>query len=353
MTTGGFHYHELSLDSYKIFGTDLRLKSSFVLDLNRNANYFGTGEKTVRGKLTDSSGRTYSTMEDYTRDFLEKQVAGEYSNYKYNKYQYLDPNYWADIYGSVTDEVFWVAGVKIAWWDIKSWQGREYEVRGETSSASETLLDRERPDGYDGGFYNTVRFGIAWNTLDYEPDPRRGFNIDYSFETCQRWFGSESAYYRSTLGARQYWPPWKPLTFALRLAYTSAQGDIPFFDMDYFVFPYRRQSGLGGNRTLRGYPLNRFVARTMTLANLEVRYSIFEINPGGQRFEFKVLLFYDAGNAYDHPEGPVTSPRPADYKQCAGAGLVIAWNQATIIHLYYGASAETSAISIDFMHAIQ
>ncbi len=154
---------------------------------------------------------------------------------------------------------------------------------------------------------------------------------------------------------------WRPAVLdALQAAHLGASSglyirpeDIPFFDMDYFVFPYRRQSGLGGNRTLRGYPLNRFVARTMTLANLEARYSIFEMTPGGQRFEFKAVIFYDAGNAYDHPEGPVASPRFNDYKQCAGAGLVIAWNQATIIHAYYGVSSETDAISVDFMHTIQ
>ena len=36
-----------------------------------------------------------------------------------------------------------------------------------------------------------------------------------------------------------------------------------------------------------------------------------------------------------------------------GGGIVIAWNQATIIHIYYGMSDETSALSIDFKHAIQ
>ena len=354
MTTNGFNYHELNLDCYNVFGTDIRLKSAFVLDINKNANYFGVGQKTTQQKLTNPlTGETYDTMNGYADDFLEKPVAGEYTNYKYNKYQYIDPNYWADLYGDITEEIHWIAGFRIAYWDIKSWQGRKFEFEGETSKSGETLLDIERPLGYSGGFYNTVRIGIVWDNQDYAPDPRRGFNIDYNFETCQKFLGSESTYYRSTLGARYHWTPVRPLTFAFRLGYTSAQQDVPFFDMAWFSFPYKRQAALGGNRSLRGYPLNRFVARTMTLANVELRYSFAEITPWGQRFEFKAVVFYDAGNAYDKPFRPFYEPRFEDYKHCGGAGLVIAWNQATIIHCYYGMSPETSAISIDFSHAIQ
>ncbi|PKL37539.1 MAG: hypothetical protein CVV44_14415 [Spirochaetae bacterium HGW-Spirochaetae-1] len=343
MTLLGYHYDEINLDYYNMFGTNLRLKSALVLDMNKNANFYGVGAKTTSRGLTDNLGNSYDTMKDYEDAFLN----GIHS--KFDKYQYIKPNYFADVYGDITKEFTWVAGFRIAYWDLSSWDGKKFD--GDIQDP--TRLDLETPYGKDGALYNTLRMGIAWNTLDYEPDPRAGFNIDYSLETSQKWLGSESYYFRNTVGARYYYTPWKPLTFAIRLGYTSSQLDMPFYEMNWFAFPYARQQGLGGNRTLRGFPSNRFVAKTMTMGNLEVRYSFWEWTPGSERFEFKVVAFYDAGNAYDDPFHPIYKPRFGDYQHCGGGGLVIAWNQATLVHFYFGASKETTAISVDFMHAIQ
>ncbi len=241
--------------------------------------------------------------------------------------------------------------------DIDPWDGRKFEigVLGGDSyrQTQETLLHQIQPMGYEGGWTNFARIGIALDTRDFEPDPNNGVYIDYAFEISDGALGSEYDYFRSTTGLRGYVSPFRNFVVAGRMAYTDSSGDVPFYEMSTFAFLLNRYNGLGGYRTLRGYMEDRFVAKTMTMGNLEMRYRFAEITPGGQRFAFKVIAFYDVGNVYDNAVDPVDEPRWGDYKQAYGGGLVIAWNMNTIIHFYYGVSAEESAISINFMHSLE
>lgn len=123
-----------------------------------------------------------------------------------------------------------------------------------------------------------------------------------------------------------------------------------FFKMGYFGFSLNRQTALGNNRTLRGYREQRFVGNTMTVGNAELRWKFAEINPWDQNFQFKITVFYDAGNVYDKAKDPLTEPCFGNYHHGYGGGLVIAWNMATIVHFYFGMSKEDSSISVDFSH---
>ncbi len=162
--------------------------------------------------------------------------------------------------------------------------------------------------------------------------------------------GSDYDFDRHTAAARIFLNPFSPIVLALRGAYTDANGDVPFFEMNKFAFALSRWDGLGGNRTLRGFKQDRFVGRTMTMGNAEVRLSFAEIAGVGQRFEFKVIGFVESGNVYDKAGDPFNEPRWNDYKTSYGGGLVIAWNLATIIHAYYGVSAEDTGIFVNFEH---
>jgi len=80
---------------------------------------------------------------------------------------------------------------------------------------------------------------------------------------------------------------------------------------------------------------------------------MFEISGYGQRFVFKLVGYFDAGNPYDVADDPFAPPMWNDYKYSYGGGLVVAWNQATIIHFLYSQSRESVQISIDFDNYIQ
>ncbi len=349
-TTKNYQFHELTLDAYNIFGSNVRFNSTLCVEINKNAAYFGTGADAASGRLTNPvTGHSYNTMSGYMEDFLKK---GDRSHYKYNRYQYTAPKWKADFYSVLVSHLIWSAGLRAAYTDVKSWKGRSFRLNGSSYVSGETLFDRERPFGADGGFTNVIRLGIGWKDLDYIPDPRRGIYADLCFDISRKFFGSVSDYIHGAAGIRGYVSPVADVTLASRIAMTSAFGDIPFFEMGYFPFMNGMQQGLGGNRTLRGYCLGRFTAKTMTLANLEIRYSFLKTGFLDQIFDLKLILFTDAGNAYDKTEDPFISPRWRDYKICGGAGLAAAWNLATVIHFYYGVSREDSAVSVDLSHAI-
>ena len=350
MTTTGKMYHELNLDNYNVLGTKYRVKAFFAYDYDQNANFFGVGSITTERKLFDSSFNTYDTYADYFDEFLD---AGNKENYKYNKYQIAKPTFNLDFFGPIANNINFILGVQVMYADIKTWQGKDFKIKGdEYTQLNPTLFDILDPTGADGGWTNNFRVGIAYDTRDFEPDPTKGTNIDYSFVISPKAMGSEEYYNRSTVGARYWLTPVKDLTFVGRVAYTNAFGDIPFYEAPYFWFPFKRQHGLGANRTLRGYKKYRFVGETMTCANAEARFKFWEVAGGGQRFVFKVAVYGDIGNAYDDWDEPFSDPRWDDYKYSYGAALVIAWNQATIVHFAYSMSPEDSAISIDFDHAI-
>jgi hypothetical protein len=363
-TTLGQSYHELHWDQYRLFGTNLRLQSSMVYENNISAYYYGIGART-----TEQPGLTYryaanhtvfhsaSSWENVFKRYAINPAVGFPLGYhgfgKYNNFILTRPRFYSNLNGQLMENVFFNVGISASWTGIETWNLHRFETNGHRWYSTDTQLRDEHPRGIEGGWVNIVRFGIAYRTIDFEPDPTRGAHVDYNFETSQRFLGSDYVYYRHTFGARYYLTPLEPLTLACRLAYTSSARNVPFYEMSWFNFPLQLQSGLGGNRTLRGYPTNRFVAKTMTLCNLEARFRVYEISGFGQRFVFKLVGYFDAGNAYDMAGDPFAHPRWNDYKYSYGGGLVIAWNQATIIHFLYSQGRESSQISIDFDHSIQ
>ena len=351
MTTKWSQYHELNMDWYNIFGTNFRVNTALVYDAKLAEFYFGTGARTTAVGLQAADGTSYDNFADYEKGFLNSD-GNVYS--KYNLYEYKKPNWFANLYGTISEDFKYIVGLRIAYTDINDYSGDAATDAADAASARVTKLGLETPLGYGGGWTNYLMIGVAWNTLDYEPDPRNGFNLDFSFKTSGIWLGSEYDNYRETLAGRYYLTIWKPVTFAFRLGYTMSQGEMPFYDMGYFEFPYGRQAGLGGNRTLRGFPNNRFVGKNMILGNIEARWSFAEVTPWGQRFEFKLVGFYDVGNVYDEAYHLFSKPKFGDYQHSGGAGLVVAWNQATIIHVYWAMSAEYMAqIYVNFEHAIK
>jgi len=352
-TTGGWQYHEWNVDRLKIFGSNFRVKTSVVFEKKLNANYFGQGAETTINPLT-ANNKEYDKYEDYQSEFLK---ANNYTNYKFNNYTITAPKFSIDLYYYLGEYFKFLLGYQVRRVDIDSWFDREFEIGvfgGDTyRQTQQTLLDLDRPTGYEGGWTNFARIGLALDTRDFEPDPNNGVYIDYAFEVSDNSLGSEYDYVRSTTGFRGYVSPFRNFVMAARVAYTDTSGEVPFYEKSYFAFLLNRYNGLGGYRTLRGYMEDRFVANTMTMGNIEFRYRFGEINPGGQLFAFKIIAFCDTGNAYDNAGDPFDEPRWGDYKTAYGGGLVIAWNMNTIIHFYYGVSAEESAISINFMHSLE
>jgi outer membrane protein assembly factor BamA len=207
-----------------------------------------------------------------------------------------------------------------------------------------------RARGCNGGFNNSLKLGLAFDTRDFEPDPNSGAFIELTTELAGRPIGSQFDWARATFSPKFFWSPFPKLAdlvVATRLVGQVQTADTPIFSMNELSFTDVNREGLGGLRTMRGYKLNRFVGRALALANIEVRWTFAEIHPlRRQRFAFMIVPFFDVGRVFDS----IYDFELARFRHAQGAGFRIAWNQATIINFDYGISREGQALYINFNH---
>jgi outer membrane protein assembly factor BamA len=345
-TTNGRQYDRLSLDMPYVAGTKYRVKTEFTYEFNLNENYFGVGEKASHRSLADNTGREYAKMDD-----LESALEGTpYA--KWNNYTLTRPGYSFYLFRDLGDQIKLMAGYEIKSAMVETWKGRSFDGKDQQL----TLLDVERnaltdlAGGRLGGLVSMIRFGIAYDTRDFEPNPNKGYYIDYCMEVSDETIGSDFRFLKNNFQAMYFVTLVPSLVLATRAGYTTVAGDMPFYEESFFGFALARKKGLGGSDTMLGYKKNRFVAKTMTLANVELRWQFAETTAGKQRFGFQLVGFADAGNAYDEAKDPVTNPNWSYYHFSYGGGIAIAWNLSTIVKVYYGMSEEDSNISIDFEH---
>lgn len=358
-TTFGYQYHELNWDAPYIKNSLFRLRSALVYEKNIWANYFGTGARTM-GAVSDGyfaslgqEGR-YDKYSEYNKELRKVDNDGT-TNSAFNRYAFERPAYVAflerDFFGGIVRSQF---GVHIGRYNIRDLKGSKVQTDFGEATSKDTLLGIENAQGkvrgYNGGWHNLVRLGVAIDTRDFEPDPNKGQMFEFIVDTSNRLWGSTFNFARYTISERVYYSPfekWVDLVLAARAVYTQAVGEMPFYSLDQFSSTERiYQGALGGLRSLRGYKASRFMATNMALANFEIRWTMFDFTVAGQHFAPILAPFFDIGSAFDRPQDINRSVWRYSY----GAGLRIAWNQATIIMVDYGMSQEDSNLFINFNH---
>lgn len=151
------------------------------------------------------------------------------------------------------------------------------------------LLQEQQPFGYDGGFLNTLGTGIKWDSRDSELDPSEGFYARLDGELMSRlWFSDYDMQKISIEYSTYYTFPWlDDLRIAGRLGASQVFGDVPFW----------KNPPIGGEETLRGYPIERFRDKGRVFYNLELRKWLFEIR--SVQLRFGAQAFTDGGRVID------------------------------------------------------
>lgn len=357
-TTLGYEYHEVNWDSPYIANSLFRLRSAAVFEKNTWANFYGNNARSMNALGTNGVsgvGQAYDKYSDFNNELRRIDTTSGMTNAAYNHYSYERPAFTAmlerDMFGGIVRPQFGLQISKYSIWDLA---GSQVKADGGDATSKDTLLTDYNKNGlitgYNGGWNNTLRFGIAIDTRDYEPDPNKGQMFEAIAEVSNKAYGSEFNFARYTVSEKFFISPFEKLVdlvIAGRVAYTQAVGDVPFYVKDQFSSTERvYQGALGGLRSLRGYKASRFVANNIALANLELRWTMFEFSVLGQNFAPILVPFFDIGSAFDKPGDVATSI----WKYSYGAGLRIAWNQATIIMVDYALSKEDSNMFINFSH---
>jgi outer membrane protein assembly factor BamA len=329
-TTGGYQQHVLSYDGFYVADSPYRIRAVLTYERNINANYFGTGTATLAD--LEYAGRSYSTY-----DAAVNAAGPRYFHYGYERPQ-----------GQVLlERTLWGGRVRGLY-------GINVQHVAVTRDAA-TKLGRDCAAGLavgcDGGWNDTLRAGVSFDTRDFDPDPRSGVFVDTTAHWSAKGFGSFANYLRWTTAARVYvspFPKLAELVIAGRVLYSVQSASVPFFSMNTLATAggsddATDQSGLGGERTLRGYRQDRFVGRVASGANAEVRWTFVRFPLFAQHFSLQIAPFVDAGRVFDRVELSF-----ADWKAAAGAGLRVGWNRSTIVMFDFGASREDAGFYVDF-----
>jgi outer membrane protein assembly factor BamA len=324
----------LAYDGYYIFDTPYRLRAVLGYERATNANYFGNGAASLAD--LHYGGTSFSTY--------DAAVAAAGSRY----YAFLFERPQAQV---ALERTFFGGRVRALYGLQAQYESvARYDAPGApTKLGADCVAGLAR--GCDGGWNNTVRAGISFDTRDFDPDPRSGVFVDTTAQWSARGFGSTFDYIRWTSAARAYVSPFPALAdvvLAGRVLYSIQSAGVPFFAMDALAMAgsiddFTGQAGLGGERTLRGYRQDRFIGLVAAASSAEVRWTFVRFPLLGQRFSLQVAPFVDAGRVFDR-----VSLTFDDWKVAGGAGLRIGWNRSTIVMIDYGVSREDTGLYIDF-----
>lgn len=197
--------------------------------------------------------------------------------------------------------------------------------------------------GLDGGWISLVQAALLYDTRDFEPDPTRGYYFEIANEFSNPAIGSAYAFNKLFIQAKAYYKlPWgKRTVLAGRWGAGNIFGEnAPFFEFQDQWSPDGSINALGGRQSLRGYRPNRFLARAMWFANIELRIRLVDLSLGSEHFGIGIAPFFDVGTVRDNWLALNFERLRFSY----GAGLRIAWNQSTMISLDYGHSSEDDLV---------
>lgn len=359
----------VSWDAPYFLDSAYRLKSDVYYDSNLNNQYFGIGNEGLKPlsyrERNQESGRINrnSTFEDFenANSFARDKGKGEFvSTQKYHNYQF-------ETFGgsfNVDKTIFQVfrvwTGVEFSKNIVRLYDNRWTESKEPLTEFSFPVREAEskvtedskanKIQGINGGYLNYLRFGIAYDTRDYEPDPDSGWLIEYNFSKAERSIGSDYGFHRHFGQIKNFYQPFpryfEEFVIAQRVALTKVEGEVPFFDYRYMFSIDGPMEGLGGLTSNRGYRQERFFGPVIGFYNIELRFRIGEFHVGDNFFQVSLVPFYDVGRVWDK----VKEINFLGYKHSRGLGLRFVWDQSTVILFDYAQSKEDQLFYIDIGH---
>ncbi len=317
-TTRGIGDYSYRLDSKYILPASLRLtlEARYIASLFEPYHGPGGAQTEYNSEYVDTRGKYY---------------------YMYDK-RYLQVN--TLVQGWLKgEELRWLAGLVI----LRTWVDT-MDYTDYNQDPGETLLAHHWEGlGADtaGGLENGLLAGIVWDRRDHETSPRKGFWSEVLLRWVPNISGNDFTYTVLTATHRQYVPLSEALTFAFRFSGRFMTDGAPFFTMPRLDGSFKTETGLGGNKTIRGVLWQRAVGNRFFYGNLELRYRILSLFRTGY---LAGSAFYDFGRTFDKPHDNMFEHAldKDQWHRGVGIGGRLAPNDTFIIALDLGWAVDAS-----------
>ncbi len=315
---------------WHLYGTALYMKSDFE-------NYFGVGEASLAPLSFPGSDQTYSKYEDYLdaiKQVHDGQTYRSYDEYR-QKQAFADFSVERDTLGGILRPM---AGVQVAYYDIGDYTGETHDGAIIQPTHLRSDADDGRAKGFNGGWDNSVRLGLTYDTRDFAPNPSNGIFLQGIGRASLRAFGSNESYGQFKLEARGFYSPFPStrLVLAGRLGYLAQTSNTPFYILSQAPGVDGSSNWLGGFDSLRGFQNNRFIGNNVAIASAEARWFFAKSTVWNQNLAYGTTAFVDAGSVFDS----IGDTSLKHWKPSGGIGFLLSWNVSTIVSFDLGKSGE-------------
>jgi outer membrane protein assembly factor BamA len=216
----------------------------------------------------------------------------------------------------------------------------------------------------DGGWVNTIKAGLMWDSRDNKPNPMKGLWSEIGLEVAPSFLGNDWSFSKLYITHRQYFTLIEnDLSLVYRLGYQATiSGQAPFFYQSQVITSRLTGSsseGLGGASTLRGVLRNRVLGDAFFMGNIELRWKPVYFKFLKQDCYLGLNGFFDFGKVTKNIELPNNlettfnalynlplvpgenfsdyfKPGTEKFHQSAGVSIMLAMNQNFVIAVDIG-----------------
>src|SRR5512133_940717 len=227
------------------------------------------------------------------------------------------------------------------------------------------------PNEADGGWVNTLKAGLMWDSRDNKPNPMKGLWTEAGIEVSPKFMGNDWGFSRFYFIHRQYFTLIeKDLSFVYRVGYQSTVSvSVPFFYQSQVITSMltgATSEGLGGASSLRGVLKNRVIGDGFVMGNIELRWKPLYFRFLNSDCYLGLDAFYDFGRVTkniklpnnlestfneEYPTENYTDyfkPGTEKLHQSAGVSIMLARNQNFVIAIDLGKALNEQDGNIGF-----
>lgn len=155
-----------------------------------------------------------------------------------------------------------------------------YLYNGGLKSMTDSAVDV--PEFKDHDFTSGIGLSMEYGRTNPGIYKRNGYKLSFSSMHFADWLGSRHNFELISTNYRHYVPLGKESVFAWQIKYERGTGDVPHFHMP----------ALGGNKILRGFDKEKYKAKNVAAAQIELRIPLF--------WRLGATTFLGLGNAAEH-----------------------------------------------------